>query len=177
MQINPATSSQAKEQFLTHLRTDLDGLVALLTNQREELEKTKRIDPTSPAYHAIEIVQFTRYRPAAELCTHLIDTRSTAFPVVSDEKQAHFPFFPFAAAAAAIGTPAVPGLTTNVMNSEPATTRFQLSCLALKEILGNELTLQHLANAETKHLEQATGILQMNTNAWEANFCSDYAIR
>jgi hypothetical protein len=183
MQINPANSAQAKEHFLANLRAQLDGLVTLLTSQSKELEKSKRIDPTSPAYHAVEIVQFARYIPAAELCVQLIDTRSTAFPVVSDEKQAHFPFFPFAVAAAAIGTPAVPGVTANILTAEPATTRFQLSCLVLKEILGQELAEQHLANVAkndtraSQHLQQATRLLQTSTNAWEATFCSDYAIR
>jgi hypothetical protein len=183
MQTNPANSAQAKEQFVNDLRAQLDGLVTLLMKEREELEKTKRVDPATPVHHAIEIVQFARYSPAAELCVQLIDTRSTAFPVVSDEKRAHFPFFSFAVAVAAIGTPAVAGLTTNVLLADTATTRFHLSCLALKEILGEELARQHLAiagkgDARASHyLEQAARLMRMNTNSWEASFCSDYKVR
>src|SRR5262249_16625937 len=135
---SPEHASQVKEGFIASLHSELDGLLTLLEDKDAEFERTKRIDPASGAYHAVAILQFVRYGPAADLCVRRIDTRSTAFPVVSDEAQVHFPFFPFAVTASALGVPVLSGLSREILTASPDTTRFQLTCLVLKEILGEE---------------------------------------
>jgi hypothetical protein len=172
---------QVTEQFVARLRGELDGLVRFLQEQEKQLG-SKRIDPAGGAYQAVAVLQFARYSPAADLCIRYLDTRSTSFPAVSDEAQVHFPFFPFAVAAAAVGMPAVAGLTAEIMTADPTATRFQLSCLALKAILGEELALLQVTNEVKKapqshqgqRLEQATRFIRMPVDDWEATFCSDY---
>ena len=180
----PAERARVKEQFIAGLRDELEGLLGLLRAKDEQLAGKKRIDPTSAECHAVEILQFARYSPATELFVRQLDTRRMDFPVVSDEFQAFFRFFPFAVAASAVGMPAVPALTKELGVADVTTTRFQLSCLVLKEILGEELALAQLAIAAKKDAglrdgprqEQASQFMQMKTADWEATLCSDYAI-
>jgi hypothetical protein len=171
-------AAKAKELILERLRSDLDGLLTFLWDKAEQLEATKRIDPASVEFHAIEILQFARYSAAADVCVRHLDTRSTAFPAVSDEAQVHVRFFPFAVAAAAIGTPALSALTTEILTADPSTTRFQLSCLVVKAFLGEDLALLYVANAaknDPHRLEQASRFVRMPSDDWEATFCSDYS--
>ena len=180
----PAERARAKEQFVAGLRDELEGLMGLLRGKDEQLAGKKRIDPTSAEFQAVEILQFARYSPAADLLVRQLDTRRTDFPVVSDEFQAFFRFFPFAVAASAVGMPAVPGLTKELGVADVATTRFQLSCLVLKEILGEELALAQLAIAakndarlrDAQRQEQASQFIEMKTAEWEATLCSDYTL-
>jgi hypothetical protein len=179
----PNERAQAKEQFISRWRDELDELLRLLWSKDEDLARTKRIDPTSAEYHTIEILQLARYSSAADFFVRHIDVRSTAFPIISDEAQVHFQFFPFAVAVTAIGMPAVSALSTHLLEAEPGTTRFQLSCLVLKQILGEELAPYSLANLTKKDPEllsdekkrQASRFLQMRVEDWEATFCSDYS--
>jgi hypothetical protein len=180
----PDERARVKEQFIAGLRDELDGLLNFLRGKDEQLARKKRIDPSSAEFHAVEILQFARYSPAADLFVRQLDTRRTDFPVVSDEFQAFFRFFPFAVAASAVGMPAVPALTKELGVADVATTQFQLSCLVLKEILGEELALAQLAIAaktdagirDAQRQEQASQFIQMKTADWEATLCSDYAI-
>jgi hypothetical protein len=104
---------------------------------------------------------------------------------VSDEAQVHFPFFPLAVAAAALGMPAVSFLTVEILTADPGTTRFQLSCLVLKEILGEELALVHVAQVATKDArlgdgprrEQVSRFVRLPVNDWQATFCSDFSAK
>src|SRR5262245_34311492 len=119
----PEERARLKEQFVASLRGELDGLLGLLRGN-EQLARAKRIDPTSAEYHAAEVLQFARYSPAAELFVRLLDTRRTDYPVESDESQVEYRYFPFAAAAVAVGTPAVAALTREVGTADVGTTRF-----------------------------------------------------
>jgi len=177
------TTQEQKEEYIERVRGELDSLVAYLLDVEKELERQKRLDPASAALYAIEILQFARYVPVMELFVRQLDMRRSDFPIVSDEKPAHFPFFPFAVALAAIGTTAVPALTTGILSLDPTTTRFQLSCLVLREILGEELALHHLTNAakddgqarDAQWSEEVARLVRMNPNAWVAMYCSDYS--
>jgi hypothetical protein len=175
--------ASARDRYLARLRGELEGLLAYLRDQEEKLG-TKRIDPASGAYHAIEILGAARYAPAASfLMTHL-DVRSTAFSVVSDEFRAHFPFFPCAVAVSAIGTPAaITALRDEIARADATTTRFQLGCLVLKNVVGVDLALlliAHLAKQDPQFRqkqEHANRLVQMNVDEWEATFCSDFTVR
>jgi hypothetical protein len=182
---SPERRARVKEQFVARLRGELDGLVALLRDKEEEFTKSPRINPDSAEYSAVEILEFARYSAAADFFVRHIATRSTAFSVTSDEMRPHFPYFPFAVATIAIGAPAVLALTGEMMTAEPTTTRFQLSCLALREILGEELALLVVANAvnkdpqyrENQREEQAAKYVKMRPGMWQATHCSDFALR
>jgi hypothetical protein len=174
----PAERARLKEQFVAGLRGELDGLLGLIRGN-EQLARAKRIDPTGAEFHAADVLRFARYGPAAELFVRLLDTRRTDYPRESDETQADYRYFPFAAAAAAVGTPAVAALTGEVGTADVGTTRFQLSCLVLKEILGEELALAQLAGAagtDGTREEQASHFVRLAPEAWEATMCSDYSV-
>jgi hypothetical protein len=186
LQAEPAERRvRVKEQFVARLRGELDGLLTLLRAKDEQFTATQRIDPTSGEYQAVEILQVARFSPAADLFVRHIATRSTAFSVVSDEVRSEFPYFPFAVAVAEIGSPAVLALTGEILTADPTTTRFQLSCLVLRQILGEELALLHIGHSvhkdpqysESQRQEQATRFIKMRTSDWEAAFCSDFALR
>jgi hypothetical protein len=175
--------TKLKDDFIVQMRGELDRLVTLLS--AKEFEKANRIDPASAEYHAVEILQFARYPDAAQLFVEHLDTRSTAFPTVSDERQAHFPFFPFAVGAAAIGVPALSALTAGIVGTDGKSTRFQLCCLVVKEILGEELALSYVADLaknnpplrDNQRMEEASRLIRTRTNTWNAIYCSDYAAR
>ncbi len=174
----PDERARLTEQFVAGLRGELDGLLGLLRGN-EQLAKTKRIDPTSAEYHAAEVLRFARYGPAAEVFVRLLDARRTDYPVESDESQADYRYFPFAAAAAAVGTPAVPALTREVGAADAGTTRFQLSCLVLREIFWEELALAQIAGAagaDARRKEQAARFVRLRPENWDATLCSDYTV-
>jgi hypothetical protein len=180
----PAERARVKEQFVADLDRDLSGLLQLLRAKEEQLARGKRIDPAASEYCALEIIQFTRFHPAADLIVRLLDTRRTDFPIVSDESQTHFKFFPFAVAAVGIGVPSIPDLTRELGAAEVDTTRFQLSCLVLREILGEELALAQLAIAaradarlrDGQRQGQAALWFKKKPTEWKASLCADYTI-
>src|SRR5262245_56440005 len=90
--LSPKERAQVKEEFVARLQGEMDELLGLLWDRDEPLESTKRIDPASAEYHAVEMLQAARYSSAADLFVRHLDARSTAFPTVSDEAQVHFQF-------------------------------------------------------------------------------------
>ena len=120
----PEDRARLKDQFVAGLRDELDALVGVLRGKDDQLAGTRRIDPASGEYHAVEVLQFARYAPAADLFVRHLDARSTAFPTMSDEAQVDFRFFPFALAASAVGTPAVAALTGAIGTADVGTTRY-----------------------------------------------------
>lgn len=177
-QFRESPGAQATEPFLARLKADLDGLLALVGDKGEEYRRTKRLDPDGAECQALAVLTFARWRDAADLCADLIDVRRTDFTTVSDEAQGHFVYFPFAVAAAAIGTTTtVAVLSETVRTADPTTTRFQLSCLVLRQILGEYLVLASLGEIDAERQEQVSAIVQTPLARWRANRCSDYTIR
>jgi hypothetical protein len=169
---------QLAEQFVVRLGDELDALLGLLGEWDTQAAGVKRIDPAGGEYHAVGVLAFARYQPAAELFVRRIDTRSTAFPTESDEYQSDYPFFPFAAATAAVGAPALPRLAEVIATAEVGSTRFDLSCLVLREILGEELANALVGeSAEPPRKERAARLFRLAVGKWEASSCTDYAIR
>lgn len=173
-------SAATADQFVARLTAELDALLRLLQEQCDRLAEKKRIDPAGGEAHAVAVLRFARYAPAAGLFVQLIDVRQTDFPTVSDEWQAHYRFFPFAVAAAAVGNPAVPALIATVADADVGSTRFALACLVLKEIFGEEFALQLVATAagaDVGRREEAAKVVRTPADRWEATSCTDYAIR
>lgn len=182
----PEQRAQVKEAYLAALREDLDSLVSLLEAKSPQFDERPRIDPASAEYQAVEILSFVRYTAAGGLFARYLHVRSSDFSVVADETHSHYQAFPFALALAATGTQAgLSILTEEISAADPKSTRFQLSCLVLKQILDEPLAIvvvedlnRNDANFQNDgRYEQALRFVKMRPEEWKASFCSDFAAR
>lgn len=164
-------------------QSDVLELISIISEQKETLEKDRKIPNKSKEWFAVVLLGELRAVEAAPLLARLIAARDSSFSLSSDEDNPHWYSFPAAVALSKIGMPAVEYLMELARTALPTSTAFQLSGATLEAILGEELALSAVKQYARHHPELSqkdrftalTTLLQTGHKRWIAYNASDFS--
>jgi hypothetical protein len=167
------------KQYAQGVAADTGEVIAWLKRDPEFLKR--KVGKQSVEMNAIRLLGDLRREEATGLLFDAIEVYDDSFPIASDEWTAQFPLFPCAIALTKIGAPAIPHLLKAIQEGDETTLRFQLSCLVLRSVLGEQVALAAVKTLEDQgafrnSAKEAAAIklVKSNPNQWSALNCKDF---
>ncbi|MCP5419830.1 MAG: hypothetical protein H6970_10195 [Gammaproteobacteria bacterium] len=163
---------------------DIQTLMEIVTEQKENLSGRLRITPNSREWFAIALLGDLRVVEAAPLLTQLLAVRNSTFSLLSDEDDPHWYAFPAAVALSKIGLPAVNPLLELARVAAPDSTAFQLGAVTLEAILNDEIALAVVAQyarqypdlAQEDRFKPLTDLIKSGHKRWDAEKAADFSM-